>query len=172
MSVNRQWSLALILLLFTGVANADLQHTTAKPQAPLAFDYKLQPLSAQNQQRLSLTVINHVDAEQLRVEVRGSDGVQFANLQSPYYFGVMPSEQGSVIEIDMSATGGRSRVYVMATLHYAGKIQSSSHVIPLITENSSAAAVLHKPAGRIQQDATGRNIISMPGKAVNAAQQP
>lgn len=171
MSVIRKITMTLILLLFTGLSSADKQHATAKPQAPLTLDYQLQPLPSQNQQRLRLTVVNRVDAEQLRVEVRGG-GVQFANLQSPYYFGVMPRDQASVIEVDVSAANGRPRVYVMATLHFAGKTQSSSHVIPLITENGSAAGGLQKPAGHIQQDASGRNIISMPGRAVNAVRQP
>lgn len=169
-SVNRKLAVAVVLLLFTGLAKADLQHATVKPQAPLAFEYALQSLSAQNQQRLRLTLINQVDAEQLRVEVRGTGGVQFAGLQSPYYFGVMPRYQVSMIELDASVAAGRQRVYVMATLYYAGKVQSSNYVIPLTTDKGVAASALQKPAGRIQKDAAGRDIISMPGRAVHAEQ--
>jgi len=157
---------------FANASDSSVMATYEKPHAPVDIQYELVNPSASGLSgeplEVKIALKNTVDADDLLLSVRLGPGLQSTALQAQYNFGIVPKNQLSVINFDVAASSaGRYRLYIVASVVNAGKIQGRNVIMPLTIGNAPAAS--NKPLDNVSVDSTGTAIISMPGTAVNSS---
>ena len=138
-----------------------------KPQAPVSIQYQLGEFQPGTPAQVNLSIINGIDVDSMTVDSRLSNGLQSADMQSQYHYGVMAAKEISVISFSINAQyHGRFRIYITITINANGVSQSSSQVVPIVVGNASDMPLQRKTTGQLRRESTGQRIIAMPAKAV------
>ena len=152
-------------------SSMSMEQYPGKPHAPITLTHLLKKnLALGELVKLNLSLTNTTDVDNMQVKLRLSEGLSSVDIQPEYNFGIMSKKNKSSILLTLSSnSAGLFYVYITSSIVNAGQVQSRSFTVPVNIGNVKAKNYLKQPAGIISTDSTGARIISMPAKAVNAA---